>query len=42
MIGGFIAPDSGRILIDGADVSGVPVERLTTAMLFQQLSYGLT
>ena len=38
MIGGFIAPDSGRILIDGADVSGVPVERRPTAMLFQQLS----
>ncbi|MGH9028302.1 MAG: ABC transporter ATP-binding protein, partial [Acidimicrobiales bacterium] len=38
MIGGFIAPDSGRILIDGTDVSGVPVERRPTAMLFQQLS----
>ena len=38
MIGGFITPDSGRILIDGADVSGVPVERRPTAMLFQQLS----
>lgn len=38
MVGGFIAPDSGRILIDGADVSDVPVERRPTAMLFQQLS----
>ncbi|MGH9107475.1 MAG: ABC transporter ATP-binding protein [Acidimicrobiales bacterium] len=38
MIGGFIAPNEGRILIDGADVAGVPVERRPTAMLFQQLS----
>lgn len=38
MVGGFLAPDAGRILIDGFDVSGVPVERRPTAMLFQQLS----
>jgi ABC-type Fe3+/spermidine/putrescine transport system ATPase subunit len=38
MIGGFVAPDAGRILIDGSDVAGVPVERRPTAMLFQQLS----
>ena len=38
MVGGFLSPDSGRILIDGVDVSGVPVERRPTAMLFQQLS----
>jgi len=38
MIGGFLSPDSGRIVIDGSDVAGVPVERRPTAMLFQQLS----
>lgn len=38
MVGGFLSPDAGRILIDGFDVSGVPVERRPTAMLFQQLS----
>jgi len=38
MVGGFLAPDAGRILIDGTDVGGVPVERRPTAMLFQQLS----
>ena len=38
MIGGFLAPDGGRILIDGADVVAVPVEHRPTAMLFQQLS----
>jgi putative spermidine/putrescine transport system ATP-binding protein len=38
MIGGFVSPDAGRILIDGSDVAGVPVERRPTAMLFQQLS----
>lgn len=38
MIGGFLTPNSGRILIDGSDVVDVPVERRPTAMLFQQLS----
>lgn len=38
MIGGFVRPDSGRILIDRTDVAGVPVEHRPTAMLFQQLS----
>jgi len=38
MIGGFLSPDSGRILIDGNDVVDTPVERRPTAMLFQQLS----
>ena len=35
MIGGFLHPDSGRILIDGQDVSGLPPERRPTAMVFQ-------
>ncbi|HEX7083759.1 MAG TPA: ABC transporter ATP-binding protein [Gaiellaceae bacterium] len=35
MIGGFIYPDRGRILIDGQDVSGLSPERRPTAMVFQ-------
>ncbi|HVX43249.1 MAG TPA: ABC transporter ATP-binding protein [Mycobacteriales bacterium] len=35
MIGGFITPDSGRILIDGRDVTAAPPERRPTAMVFQ-------
>jgi putative spermidine/putrescine transport system ATP-binding protein len=35
MIGGFIKPDSGRILISGKDVTGAPPERRPTAMVFQ-------
>jgi putative spermidine/putrescine transport system ATP-binding protein len=35
MIGGFLLPDAGRILIDGADVSTLPPERRPTAMVFQ-------
>lgn len=35
MIGGFILPDAGQILIDGHDVTRVPPERRPTAMVFQ-------
>jgi ABC-type Fe3+/spermidine/putrescine transport system ATPase subunit len=35
MIGGFLLPDAGRILIDGADVSRLAPERRPTAMVFQ-------
>jgi ABC-type Fe3+/spermidine/putrescine transport system ATPase subunit len=35
MIGGFLQPDAGAILIDGADVSRLPPERRPTAMVFQ-------
>jgi putative spermidine/putrescine transport system ATP-binding protein len=35
MIGGFLLPDAGRILIDGADVSTLAPERRPTAMVFQ-------
>jgi putative spermidine/putrescine transport system ATP-binding protein len=35
MIGGFLYPDRGRILIDGRDVSGLSPERRPTAMVFQ-------
>jgi putative spermidine/putrescine transport system ATP-binding protein len=35
MIGGFLQPDAGRILIDGEDVSWLAPERRPTAMVFQ-------
>ncbi|MFI6319640.1 ABC transporter ATP-binding protein [Nonomuraea sp. NPDC050556] len=35
MIGGFLKPDSGRLLIDGQDVTGISPERRPTAMVFQ-------
>ena len=35
MIGGFLHPDGGRVLIDGSDVSGLAPERRPTAMVFQ-------
>ena len=35
MIGGFLQPDEGRILIDGSDVSRLAPERRPTAMVFQ-------
>jgi putative spermidine/putrescine transport system ATP-binding protein len=35
MIGGFLQPDAGAILIDGADVSRLPPEKRPTAMVFQ-------
>jgi len=35
MIGGFILPDEGRVLIDGADVTGLPPSARNTSMVFQ-------
>src|SRR5436853_7922355 len=35
MIGGFETPTSGRITIDGEDVTRVPPERRPTGMVFQ-------
>jgi putative spermidine/putrescine transport system ATP-binding protein len=35
MIGGFAAPSSGSIEIDGEDVTGLPPERRPTGMVFQ-------
>ena len=35
MIGGFAAPTSGTVLIDGEEVTGVPPERRPTGMVFQ-------
>jgi ABC-type Fe3+/spermidine/putrescine transport system ATPase subunit len=39
IVAGFIAPSSGRILIDGRDVTGLPPYRRNTGMVFQ--SYAL-
>lgn len=35
MIGGFLTPDSGEILLDGKDVVPLPPEKRPTAMVFQ-------
>ena len=35
MVGGFLQPDAGAILIDGSDVSRLPPEKRPTAMVFQ-------
>lgn len=35
MVGGFETPTSGRIAIDGEDVTGTPPERRPTGMVFQ-------
>lgn len=35
LIGGFVAPDSGRILIGGSDVTRLPPDRRPVAILFQ-------
>lgn len=39
MIGGFLHPDSGRILLDGIDITNLPPESRPVATVFQ--SYGL-
>ncbi|MCB8883699.1 ABC transporter ATP-binding protein [Acidisoma cellulosilytica] len=39
MIGGFVPPSEGRILVAGADVTRLPPERRPTGMVFQ--NYGL-
>ncbi len=36
MVGGFVAPDTGRILIDGQDVTRDPPNRRPSNMVFQQ------
>ncbi|MDQ6715585.1 MAG: ABC transporter ATP-binding protein [Actinomycetota bacterium] len=35
MVAGFLDPDQGSVLIDGADVTSLPPERRPTAMVFQ-------
>ena len=39
MIGGFVAPSAGRLVLDGEDVTRLPPERRPTNMVFQ--GYGL-
>ena len=39
MIGGFLSPDSGRVLLDGQDITALPPERRPVSTVFQ--SYGL-
>ncbi len=39
MVGGFLRPDGGRIVLDGEDVTALPPERRPTATVFQ--SYAL-
>ncbi len=38
VISGFLAPSSGRVLIGGKDVAGVPPSRRPTALIFQNLA----
>lgn len=38
MIGGFLTPDSGRILLDGQDITGLPPERRPVSTVFQSYS----
>lgn len=39
MIGGFLKPDGGRVLLDGQDITALPPERRLVSTVFQ--SYGL-
>ena len=39
MVGGFLSPDSGTILLEGQDITGLPPERRPVSTVFQ--SYGL-
>jgi putative spermidine/putrescine transport system ATP-binding protein len=38
LIAGSIAPDSGRVVVDGADVTGVPTWRRNMGMVFQSFA----
>ncbi len=38
MIGGFLTPDSGRILLDGQDITALPPERRPVSTVFQSYS----
>jgi putrescine transport system ATP-binding protein len=39
MLAGFVAPDAGRILLNGQDIAGLPPHRRPSSMMFQ--SYAL-
>jgi ABC-type Fe3+/spermidine/putrescine transport system ATPase subunit len=36
MVAGFVVPDSGRVWLDGTDVTGVPPNRRNIGMVYQQ------
>lgn len=38
MIGGFLTPDSGRVLVDGQDITTLPPERRPVSTVFQSYS----
>jgi iron(III) transport system ATP-binding protein len=38
MVGGFLAPDSGRIWLDGEDITSIPPERRLVTTVFQSYS----
>lgn len=38
MIGGFLSPDGGRILLDGQDITALPPERRPVSTVFQSYS----
>ena len=35
MLAGFVAPDAGRVLLNGADIAGLPPHRRPSSMMFQ-------
>ncbi len=35
MIAGFVAPDEGQIILDGSEVTFAPINKRSTAMVFQ-------
>src|SRR5512141_2271840 len=35
MLAGFVAPDAGRILLNGVDIAGLPPHRRPSSMMFQ-------
>ena len=41
MIGGFLKPDGGRVLLDGQDITALPPERRPHMSVLQNVTYGL-
>ena len=39
MIGGFLKPDGGRVLLDGQDITALPPERRPVSTVFQSYGY---
>ena len=38
ILGGFIEQESGKVLIDGKDMKGIPPNKRNTSMVFQDLA----